>query len=68
MRHSLPLITAASLPRSNMTAPENNFCYATDLAPISEPDRYGVGIIGIASFKRTSETFQPRNPAVPEQG
>jgi hypothetical protein len=50
-----------------MIAPENNFCCATDLAPMSEPAVYGVGIIGIVSFSRTAESFQHRNPAVPEQ-
>jgi hypothetical protein len=36
-----------------MTAPENNFCCATDMAPMSEPGVYGVGIIGIVSYSPT---------------
>ena len=50
MQCSLPPTTAAPLQKSNMTAPKNNFCYATDLAPMSEPDVYGAGIIGIVSY------------------
>jgi hypothetical protein len=34
-----------------MTAPGNNFCCATDLAVMSEPGAYGVGIIGIVSYE-----------------
>jgi hypothetical protein len=37
-----------------MTAPESNFCCATDLAPMSEPGVYGVGIIGIVSYSPTT--------------
>src|SRR5215467_8335940 len=51
MRCSLPQTTAASLPRPNMTAPEDNFCCATDLAPMSGPGAFGVGIIGIVSYE-----------------
>ena len=53
MRCSPPPITAAPLPRSNMTAPESNFCCATDLAVMSEPGVYGAGIIGIVSYNVT---------------
>jgi len=34
-----------------MTAPEDNFCCATDLAPMSGPGAFGVGIIGIVSYE-----------------
>src|SRR5262249_21129117 len=34
-----------------MTAPENNSCCATDLAPMSGPGAFGVGIIGIVSYE-----------------
>jgi len=62
MRCSPPPITAAPLPRSNMTAPESNFCCATDLALMSEPGVYGVGIIGIVSFRPDSGTLHnPRS-------
>jgi hypothetical protein len=48
-----------------MTAPESNFCCATDLAPMSEPGVYGGGITGIVSFRPDSRVLL--NPAVLEQ-
>ena len=55
-----PPTTAVPLPRSNMTAPENNFCCATDLAPMSEPGAYGVGTIGTVSYRFDGQTVQTK--------
>jgi len=60
MQCSHPPTAAALLPRSNMTAPENNFCCATDLAPMSEPVAYGVGTIGIVSCRFNGWTVQAK--------
>jgi hypothetical protein len=38
-----------------MTAQENSFCCATDMAPMSEPGAYGAGTIGTVS----NRTFKP---------
>jgi hypothetical protein len=43
-----------------MTARENNFCCATDLAPMSEPGVYGAGTIGIVSNRFYGQTVQTK--------
>jgi hypothetical protein len=42
-----------------MTAPKGNFCFATDLALISEPATSGGGIIGIVSYNSRQDVIAP---------